>query len=174
MPTSIQTYNSFELPREFSSEKASLYSGGFAVIPVNSSTILGYAAIKDTFGNDSLILEVADDREIYNIGVYTLTRSILLLSLILAALLFLLYGILSYRFIGRITDLGKKMREIGECKDFSMRVQEKGSDEISDLAKNINWMLASLESTTEELREYSTHLEGWLKSSQPRLWKRSA
>ncbi|MDH7555816.1 MAG: ATP-binding protein [Candidatus Methanosuratincola sp.] len=59
----------------------------------------------------------------------------------------------------KIFRLRRELIEVGERRDFSKRVREEGNDEISDLAKSANWMLSSLERSSEELKRYAAHLE---------------
>ncbi|MDH7555817.1 MAG: CHASE4 domain-containing protein [Candidatus Methanosuratincola sp.] len=76
LPVSLQPYDQLALPEEFISSEAALASGGTAVIPINSSTVLGYAVIKDVFGNPSLVLGVSLDRHFYRTSLTALTHAV--------------------------------------------------------------------------------------------------
>lgn len=169
LPISLQPYSSLELPNVFPSARATLESSGAAVIPINSSTVLGYAIIKDAFDNPSLVLEVALDRHFYRTSLVALTHSVSGALLSLSVAFIALYILIEIGSMRKIIRLRKELVEVGERKDFSRRVQEEGNDEISDLAKSANWMLSSLESSSEELRRYAAHLEELVEEQMARL-----
>ncbi|MEJ5293051.1 MAG: CHASE4 domain-containing protein [Candidatus Methanosuratincola sp.] len=169
LPVSLRSYSSFELPVEHASAKSSLESRGTASIPINSSTILGYAIIKDVFDNPSLVLEVTLDRDLYRLSLVALTHSVsgALISILVAFTA--LYIAMEMGLLRKIIGLREELMEIGKRKDFSRRVQEEGNDEISDLAKSANWMLSSLESSSEELKRYAANLEELVEAQTARL-----
>ncbi|MBC7078431.1 MAG: hypothetical protein H5T92_09025, partial [Synergistales bacterium] len=169
LPVSLQPYSSLELPDAFPSARATLESSGTAVIPINSSTVLGYAIIKDASDNPSLVLEVALDRHFYRTSLVALTHSASGALLALSMAFTALYISVEIGSMRKIIRLRKELVEIGETKDFSRRVQEEGNDEISDLAKSANWMLSSLESSSEELKRYAAHLEELVEEQMARL-----
>lgn len=159
LPVSLQPYDQLVLPEEFISSEAALASGGTAVIPINSSTVLGYAVIKDVFGNPSLVLGVSLDRHFYRTSLTALTHSVLSAFLALLLSFIVLYASIEIGLMRKIFRLRRELIEVGERRDFSKRVREEGNDEISDLAKSANWMLSSLERSSEELKRYAAHLE---------------
>lgn len=169
LPVSLQPYDSLALPEEFASAKDALASGGTAVVPINSSTVLGYAMIKDVSGSPSLALGVSLDRHFYRTSLAALAHSVSSAFLTLSFSFIALYALIEIGFMRKISRLRNEIIEIGERRDFSRRVREEGDDEISDLAKSANWMLSSLESSSEELKRYAAHLKELVEEQTAKL-----
>jgi len=126
------------------------YSAGI-VIPVEQTSIAGYALIRDLSGNDALVLEIFEPRAIYGQGVALTTQYILI---VLAA--GLLLGIVTLFILDRhvlspITQLSQQVHEIGEPSTPRGRVSVGGSDEFSNLSREINLMLDTIEETHDGL-----------------------
>jgi len=169
LPVSLQPYDSLALPEEFASAKDALASGGTAIVPINSSTVLGYAMIKDVSGSPSLALGVSLDRHFYRTSLAALAHSVSSAFLTISFSFIALYALIEIGFMRKISRLRNEIIEIGERRDFSRRVREEGDDEISDLAKSANWMLSSLESSSEELKRYAVHLKELVEEQTAKL-----
>ncbi len=169
LPVSLQPYDLLALPEGFASAKAALASGGTAVIPINSSTVLGYAVINDVFGKPSLAVGVSLERHFYRTSLAALTHSVTSAFLALSLSFVALYASIEVGSMRKISRLRKEMMKIGERRDFSKRVREEGDDEISDLAKSANWMLSALESSSEELKRYAARLEELVEEQTAKL-----
>jgi PAS domain S-box-containing protein len=111
----------------------------------------GYALVKDIYGNDALILQILQFRDIYRQGVMTTLQYILI---VLASGLFLgiaVLFILDRLVLSRIMDLSRQVSGIGTDSDVSRRVTIEGNDEFAGLAGTINQMLFTIETTQNGL-----------------------
>lgn len=85
-----------------------------------------------------------------------ITGSILCGSLLLAYLIgYKLQGLIS----GPILELVKTARYVSESKDYSVRVQASGTDELAKLMEGFNGMLYQIESRDTELNTHRENLE---------------
>ncbi len=121
------------------------------VVPVEQNRIAGYSLIHDIFGNEALVLELLEPRDIYGQGVALTTQYVLI---VLAA--GLLLGIVTLFILDRlvlspITTLSRQVHEIGQPSTTHGRVNVGGSDEFSDLSREINLMLETIEETHDGL-----------------------
>lgn len=111
----------------------------------------GYELIKDIYGNDALILQIHQFRDIYRQGVMTTLQYILI---VLASGLFLgiaVLFILDRLVLSRIMDLSRQVSGIGIDSDMSRRVTIDGNDEFAGLASTINQMLVTIGTTQKGL-----------------------
>ncbi|MFA6362159.1 CHASE4 domain-containing protein [Methanoregula sp.] len=119
--------------------------------PTDENTVAGYALMRDISGNPALVLEITEPRDIYREGTSTVFQFIVIL--LLSELTF---GIVMIFFLDRIVlsrmqSLGLQVRRIGTGSNRSSRVEMDGSDELSELATEINRMLTDIEKTNSEL-----------------------
>lgn len=124
---------------------------GITVRIVSNDEICGYAVIRDIYGNDALILEIQQHRDIYRQGLMTTLHFILI---VLAAGLFLGVAalfMLDRLVLSRIMDLSSQVSGIGKTTDMSGRVAFEGNDEFAGLAVEINRMLETIENTQSGL-----------------------
>ncbi|MCK9580893.1 MAG: PAS domain S-box protein [Methanoregula sp.] len=129
--------------------KPGLSSRGIKVL--GKDKIGGYALIRDIYGNDALVLQIVQYRDIFQQGVTTTLNYILV---VLAAGLFLgvaVLFILDRLVLSRIMELIAQVSGIGNRTDISERISLSGNDEFADLAGVINQMLGTMEKTRKGL-----------------------
>ncbi|MFW6359229.1 MAG: adenylate/guanylate cyclase domain-containing protein [Chroococcales cyanobacterium] len=118
---------------------------------LNQNIIAGYTVLNDIYGQPALLLQVNVPREIYHQGQKALRYliiSLLAVSIVFGVAIMLL---LERVVLSRLTTLSHDVKEIGNRYDLSMRVKVKGRDELTTLAKTINWMLENLDKVAKEL-----------------------
>jgi|GEM_PF-785753 len=126
--------------------------GATPVRALSEDVIAGYALQRDIYGNPALLLKVEAPRAIYRYGqesaLYFLF-SLLAVSIVfgIAALVLLDKVVLS-----RLVRLSSSVNRIAARSDFSGRVSLPGKDELSNLAAEINRMLAMFEQTRNALQ----------------------
>jgi PAS domain S-box-containing protein len=123
------------------------------VIPVNNSQIAGYSLIRDVNGNDALILEILQPRDIYQQGLTSTYQYILIV--LAAGLLFgvVILLILDRLVLSRLNSLSLQVHNIGIYTSASQRIQLDGNDEFSALSLEINRMLDTIGKTHEGLMQ---------------------
>jgi len=126
------------------------------VTPLDSNLIAGYALIRDVYGQDALILEIRQPRDIYQQGV---TSTIQYVLIVLGA--GLLFGvvtllILDRLVLSRVSSLSRQVHDIGRQTVSTGRVSVEGSDEFSDLSREINRMLETINKTHDGLVQSET------------------
>jgi signal transduction histidine kinase len=134
------------------------YSSLSAQTPVvgralDKDTIAGYTLLTDIDGKPSLVLSVSMPRDIYRQGQATVLYLILLIvavGLIFAMVTMLL---LENQVLSRLARLSNNVSSIATSADLAARVSATGTDEVANLAAEINLMLAKLEWSEEELRK---------------------
>jgi PAS domain S-box-containing protein len=135
------------LPEDYQRAWAVLQRGtsDFDVRPISKSQLGGYQIIKDIFGDPLLLIRVDTQRPIYERG--ELSQRYLFASVFGGAVLSSLVIIFFLqRFVlSRVSKISNEVESIGKRKAVSERVEIKGSDELSSLAKRINGMLTELE-----------------------------
>jgi PAS domain S-box-containing protein len=124
---------------------------GNAIRILSETEAGGYAIIRDIYGNDALVLQIVQYRDIYRQGV---TTTLYFILIVLAAGLILGIGalfMLDRLVLSRIMDLSRQVSGIGTRTDISQRVEVEGDDEFSGLARAINQMLFTIENTQKGL-----------------------
>jgi PAS domain S-box-containing protein len=114
-------------------------------------TIAGYALIRDIYGNDALVLQITQPRDIYQQGVDTTFYFILIFLAV-----FLVFGvvtmlILDRLVLSRLNALSQQVKTISRSSDLSKRVEIGGDDEFSNLAGDINLMIETIYTTQQQL-----------------------
>jgi PAS domain S-box-containing protein len=118
---------------------------------LNTDQIAGYALIRDIYGNDALVLQITETRDIYRRGTDT-TIQVLLILLAGGLFLGLVIVILLDRVVlRRIGSLALQVNTIGKSGSLADHVKIEGDDELSELATEINRMLATIEKFHREL-----------------------
>ncbi|UUX93539.1 CHASE4 domain-containing protein [Methanoplanus endosymbiosus] len=122
------------------------------ITPADEDNLLGTILINDVYGDEKILFEITIPRAVYLQGKSTLIFSILLFifsAIIMEVVIFLL---LEKFVLSRTSLLSRSVNEIGKNRDFSQRVEDEGSDEISSLSDGINGMLEELESSQKQLK----------------------
>jgi len=123
------------------------------VIPVNSSQIAGYTLLRDVYGNDALILEILQPRDIYQQGLTSTYQYILIV--LGAGLLFgvVVLLILDRLVLSRVSSLSLQVHNLGADTGAYHRIDLGGNDEFSALSLEINRMLETIEKTHNGLMQ---------------------
>lgn len=121
------------------------------VVTLDDTTVAGYALLEDVHGEDALVLELTQDRGIFQQGVQTTTQVVLvLLGIWLAAGAFELF-ILDRLILSRVGSLRRQVRRAIDDEDHSRRIELGGDDELSGLADDINRTLETVYTTQARL-----------------------
>lgn len=122
------------------------------ILPQGSFMLGTYSLIRDLTGQPILILKVSIVRDIYEQGKSTTYYFLALL--IIAGLVFgmVILVLLEKTVLSRIFNMSSCLKDIGENRDFSARVDLHGEDEIGSLAKSVNGMLGELQTSQKHLQ----------------------
>ncbi len=140
-----------DLPPDLLQELEAGTGSGNAIRILSDNEAGGYSLVRDIYGNDALVLQIVQYRDIYRQGVTTTLYYILI---VLAAGLFLGVAalfMLDRLVLSRIMDLSRQVSGIGTRTDISQRLVAEGNDEFAGLAHAINQMLETIERTQEGL-----------------------
>jgi PAS domain S-box-containing protein len=132
---------------------ASVSNESYITRLLGDDRIGGYHVIDDIFDKPALILQVEQPRPIYVKGKETIAYIILTtlgVGVIIAAFAMVL---LSKILLSRLSSLDLAVKRISASDDLSGRVAVVGKDELSNLSKAINNMLASLDLSRQKLHE---------------------
>ncbi|MFH0968539.1 MAG: CHASE4 domain-containing protein [Methanobacteriota archaeon] len=124
-------------------------SGIIQQLDVNQ--IAGYALIKDIFGDDALILQIIEARDIYRQGVNTTIQVLFIIFLSCAFLGFVEVILLDRFLLKRMSSLAAQVFTIGKSGSFMHQVEIDGDDELSGLSTEINRMLNTMGKFHREL-----------------------
>jgi diguanylate cyclase (GGDEF)-like protein/PAS domain S-box-containing protein len=115
-----------------------------AIVPVDETTVAGYALLRDLHGEPVAVLGVEMPRDTYLAGVNALRYLIigLVALFVVVAVGFLVFT--DRRVLARSARLASSVTEIGRNQDPVARVTVEGRDEIGSLAASINGMLGSI------------------------------
>lgn len=130
---------------------------------VDQQRIRGQGLVYDLTGEPLLLLETTLPRNIYNYGVrglWVLLLIVILITLFLGSLLVLA---LRRSVIVRLERLSGTVSRIAASGDRGDWVDVEGNDEIGQLSRDINRMLASLEQSRGALNEHQSHLVALMK-----------
>lgn len=153
-PLTLMVYNQSDLPQDFSTAKTQLTSEeSIVVIPTSDAQISGFALLQDFYGEPAYILRVEQGRSIY--GNSQIVLLYLYTAVIMGALLFSVMTFLAFDrlALARIRQLGREVTQIGAGGDLSARVTVERRDELTQVAREINGMLANLQALSHRLVE---------------------
>ncbi len=137
------------------SQPSFLRDGGsrIEVLPPEPEFITARVELPDIHGMPALALHIVEPRTITETG-RSVTRVVsvsLLIALILAGLAVQL--VLERGVLARLSSLDADLLRVAETRDLSLRVGERGRDEVARLARGINATLSALESAEGTLRD---------------------
>ncbi len=124
-----------------------------SILQQDEYTLAGYCLIRDISGDPLFMLKTELPRDIYAQGrESTLTLVMYMFGgfLVFAVLIVLL---LERTVLSRLSFLSTGVNAIGSEKDSAARIKISGDDEISDLARAINWMLADMDESQLSLKD---------------------
>lgn len=154
VPLTVLPLNADSLPEDF---RQAISSGDESVRtyiqPQNQHQIAGYGLIRDFTGKPALVLMIQEPRRVYQEGLSSVvyfTGSLIVMGIVLG----IVHVILIHRFIlTRIFAIRNFTAKVGSGEGESKRLQLKGKDELTDLARSINEMLFSLEQSEAALHK---------------------
>jgi len=120
------------------------------VTPIDENTVAGYTLLTDYTGVPCLIMRIELPRDIYQEGLTVLNN--LMIAFIGIGLFIGVISVVTndWLFVRPITELSKRVSEIGAKRDFNERIESRGGDdERASLINDINGMLDSLKDARE-------------------------
>lgn len=126
---------------------------------VNQNTVEAYKVLNDIYGTPAAVMKVSSYRVIFNQGLAAVRYLLLSLTVIGIVFSYVSMVFMDKVLLNRLLRLNRRVKEIGESEDFSLRVEISGKDELSDLTVSVNNMLARLESGISSLRENNEKLK---------------
>jgi signal transduction histidine kinase len=118
---------------------------GVQVIPLSPYYVTGHILLYDLAGQQALALRVTEPRTIYQWGVAGIGQQVLStlgIGLVVCALALLL---LDRLVLARLLRFHTQVQQIETAGDHAARVTDDGADEIGQLARAMNGMLAALQ-----------------------------
>jgi len=115
--------------------------------------IAGYMLLRDLEDRPVAIVRVDSPREIDRQGRVSVSYFTLTLAIVGALFSALTLLIVERLVISPVASLGKDVDRVGKLADLSIRIEQRGEDELTQLASAINNMLAALERAQAERQE---------------------
>jgi signal transduction histidine kinase/sensor domain CHASE-containing protein/DNA-binding response OmpR family regulator len=131
-------------------------NGSLYIHPASETSIVGSTVLNDIGGKPVLGLDVEMPRGIYQQGkaaINYVTFIILLIGIICGIVVAIL---LEKSVLSKLFLLSNNLAYITDSGSLSSRVELEGSDELNDLADNINYMLEGLETKEIESQQVET------------------
>jgi signal transduction histidine kinase len=143
-----------QLPADVRSVRVSAADSAQPIVKaLSEQEIAVYALIDDLDKSSKLALRLISPRSVYQqglIGIYYFIVSLLIAGLVFGTIILLL---LDRIILSRLSRLSTSVRRIGASGDLAARVTATGHDELSDLAGEVNNMLAALQRAEVERRQ---------------------
>ncbi len=150
----FQRFDTPQVPDDFGAAREGLAQGAATFIqPLSANTVAGYALLEDIYGQPALILRVDLPRSVYAQGQASFRYFAFSLAAVSLVVGLITLWLLEKLVLSRLARLSREVSQIGAEGNLSVRVASAGQDELSDLAGDINQMLATLEQTQQELQE---------------------
>jgi diguanylate cyclase (GGDEF)-like protein/PAS domain S-box-containing protein len=167
LQVSAYTADDPALPEDFQRALASTSAEEPVFIaPLNGDTIAGYARLSDLQGRPALLLRVEAPRDAYALGKESLLQvslSILIVGLVLGGVTL---RVLEVVVLTRLKRLSASVDRLAASGDPAGRVQVQGADELGRLGEAINGMLASAQSSQQEIRESEERFRAVFENAQ--------
>ena len=128
-------------------------------LPVNNQSIDGFTLLSKPNKAGILLLEVRTDRTTYQTAREYLERlgwSLTLIGILVTALI---YGLLEFGLLSRLTSVYQELGQIAISGDVKHRLPVRGNDEIGLLTQQINTVLFQVEETQVKSAQLETRLE---------------
>jgi PAS domain S-box-containing protein len=122
-----------------------------ALHPLNPETVIVYGKLNDILDKPVMLIRVSMHRDVYREGKKAVNYSIAWLIGIMILFTTLIVITLHFLVISRIGRLRKRLLEIQNKADPSLRFPSMGKDEIGVLANGANAMLKALEESQKSL-----------------------
>lgn len=126
--------------------------------PLDSRTMAAYTLLEDADGLPAYILRLELPRTVHQNSEYV--SNYLMIAMLIAALVLgaTFFFSLDRLVLNRVTRLGREIGQIAESGDLSQRVSVTRSDELAQLSRTINQMLAAFEKDNAQLQVLSRQL----------------
>ncbi len=174
LPITAYQVNDPQLPSDFQSVRSALSKmsdSSILVKPLWDGLVVGYVLLRDIYGKPALLLRVDLPKEFYQQSRFLLTYLVVSLGISTLVVGILFTGatllLLEKLVLSRLAYLSTEVKSIGSSGDLSMRVLSAGKDELSILARTINWMLEALESSLKDLTAEQEKAERLLQNILP-------
>ena len=133
-------------------------AGQFTSSPIDAQTMAAYTLLEDADGLPAYILRLELPRTIHQNSEYV--SNYLMIAMLIAALVLgaTFFFSLDRLVLNRVTRLGREINRIAESGDLSQRVSVTRSDELAQLSRTINQMLAAFEKDNAQLQVLSRQL----------------
>lgn len=130
-----------------------------AIKVISSNMIAGYTLIPDIYGKKGFVLEIELNRNIYQQSQVIIRY--LIFSILGAGVLFglIILIILNRLVLSRLSQFNFDLKEITSSGDLAKRLSVAGEDEIANLGKVINMMLAKLDESETHLKNENITIE---------------
>jgi len=144
-----------------------LAPGARHIAPIDDETLAAYSLVRDVHGMPVAVLRVLVPRTVYAEG--RADANFIAASVGVACLAFglIVLLLLERTILRRVMHLGVEVGAVGAARDHSLRVSESGGDELGNLARTVNEMLASLERLNTELEGERAKAERLLRNVLP-------
>ena len=140
------------------------------LISDDENSVSSVTLIPDMYGNPALFARVDEPRDIFRQGINSLHLFFILTCIITIVSGLVLYSIILRMYIARIEDMEERIKEIGDRKDFSRRLNPQGHDELTTFTSSVNSMLSSLEEQQEEIGNTKKRLMLALSGAKVIIW----
>ena len=118
--------------------------------PLDTEFITSYRVLEDVTGEALLVVRTAMPRQIYQQARNSFSYTTLIFIVVGLVVVALALWFLERNILSRVSHLTRDVSVIGSSGKLSTRVRVSGSDEISQLGRNINDMMHNLESLNRE------------------------
>lgn len=112
---------------------------------IDTTTIAGYALIRDVFNQPTLVLKVSGDRMHYQHTIQDIALLCFLLVIVGVGAIAVSLALIDRIVLARTTRLYEFVNRVSSTGDLSARLTLKGKDELSELGSAFNRMLDALE-----------------------------
>src|SRR5450830_1467740 len=148
-------------PETVESQALTLLATGQPTVGLLAGTdeVRGFTKLTDLSGSPAFLLSTTTKRT-QSAEIAQLKRIAVLATSMIGTLLAAIAIVMMNHFVlQRITSLGRQVTEVGHTSDLALRVHLPGSDELSQLATDINTTLESLQQTQRDKDRMAEELE---------------
>jgi PAS domain S-box-containing protein len=147
-----------DMPDEFAKAYDVLQKEPYYTHLESQQRIAGYGLVNGQARDSALLLRVSVSRDNYILGQKTAAYYVvaaIIVALLLAGVMLIL---LQKQILARIMPIMDGLRRVSVTGDVTQRVPVTGSDEVSAMGETINGMLASIQKSSNDLRERDNRL----------------
>lgn len=171
LPLTLQRLDEGELPADFQAAREALSADApLLVRSLDDANVGGYALVPDINGNPALLLRVDLPRDIYAQGQSSIQLFLGLLVIVGLVFVAVTILLLERTVIARLLRLENQVNDIATSGNIGERVGVTGTDELSELERDINKMLESLEKAEMASHDSDQRLRMVVRNVQVMLW----